>query len=73
MSKEDAAEMEGTVVEAVRGAFRVKLDGPGEHTIQATISGKIRKNHITIVVGDRVRVEVSPYDTSRGRITFRLK
>lgn len=73
MSKEEAAEMEGVVTEAIRGAFRVKLDGPGDHVITATISGKIRKNHITIVPGDRVRVEVSPYDTGKGRITFRLK
>jgi len=72
MSKEDTAEMEGTVTEAVRGGFRVRLDG-SDHTINATISGRIRKNHITIVVGDQVRVEVSPYDLTRGRITFRLK
>jgi translation initiation factor IF-1 len=76
--KEEGIEIEGIVREAVRGMFRVEIPpndpskGPG-HMILATIAGKLRKNFIKIVPGDRVKVEVSPYDVTRGRITFRLK
>jgi translation initiation factor IF-1 len=52
--------------------FRVELDSGG-HDVLATISGKMRKNYIRLLPGDRVRVELSPYDLSRGRITYRLR
>jgi len=65
-------EFEGTVVEALPNAnFKVKL--PNGHIVTATISGKLRMNYIKILVGDMVTVEVSPYDISRGRITWRKK
>lgn len=71
MSK-DVIEIEGTILEAMPNAmFRVKLEN--DHEILAHISGKIRKNFIRILPGDKVRVEMTPYDLSRGRITFRLK
>lgn len=71
MSK-DVIEIEGTIIESMPNAmFRVKLEN--EHEILAHISGKIRKNFIRILPGDKVKVEMTPYDLSRGRITFRLK
>ena len=71
MSK-DVIEIEGTILEAMPNAmFRVKLEN--DHEILAHISGKIRKNFIRILPGDKVKVEMTPYDLSRGRITFRLK
>ena len=71
MSK-DVIELEGVILEAMPNAmFRVKLEN--EHEILAHISGKIRKNFIRILPGDKVRVEMTPYDLTRGRITFRLK
>ena len=71
MSK-DVIEIEGTIIESMPNAmFRVKLENG--HEILAHISGKIRKNFIRILPGDKVRVEMTPYDLSRGRITFRLK
>ena len=70
--KEEKIEAEGEVVEALPSTmFRVELDSG--HQILATISGKMRKNYIRILPGDRVKVELSPYDLTRGRITFRLK
>lgn len=76
MAKEAAIEMEGNVVEALANTqFRVELDPskPGEagHQILAHVAGKMRKHFIRIVPGDRVVVEVSPYDINRGRIIFR--
>ncbi|MDR2006085.1 MAG: translation initiation factor IF-1 [Acidaminococcales bacterium] len=72
MAKQDAIEVEGTVVEALPNAmFQVKL-GNG-HTILAHISGKIRMNFIKILPGDKVTVELTPYDLNRGRITYRFK
>ncbi len=69
MSKEEAIEVEGTVVEALPNAmFRVELDNG--HRILAYISGKMRKYFIKIIPGDKVTVEVSPYDLIRGRITY---
>ena len=63
-------EMEGTVIETVQGAkFVVRLDN--DHEVLANISGKIRKHYIKILPGDRVKVELTPYDLSVGRITFR--
>ncbi|MEI7942537.1 MAG: translation initiation factor IF-1 [Candidatus Riflemargulisbacteria bacterium] len=68
----DVIEVEGVIVEALPNAmFRVKLDTGQE--ILAHVSGKIRKNFIRILLGDRVKVELSPYDLSKGRIAFRLK
>jgi len=72
LSKSDVIEMEGTVVEALPNAmFQVEL--PGGHRIMAHISGKMRMNFIRIYPGDRVTIEMSPYDLSRGRITWRSK
>ncbi len=68
----DVIEIEGTILESMPNAmFRVELENG--HEILAHISGKIRKNFIRILPGDRVKVEMTPYDLSRGRITFRLK
>ncbi len=72
MVKEDLIEVEGVVKEALPNAmFRVELDNG--HKVLAHISGKIRMHFIRILPGDRVKVELSPYDLSRGRITFRCK
>ena len=72
MSKEDVVEMEGVVAEVYPDTrFRVTLTNGIEITAYA--SGKIRKNHIRIIAGDRVTVEMSPYDLSKGRITYRYK
>ena len=72
MSKADMIELEGTVVEALPNAmFKVQIDGG--HVILATISGKLRMNFIRILPGDKVTVEMSPYDLSKGRITWRSK
>ncbi len=72
MSKEDAIQVEGVVVEPLPNAmFRVKLHNG--HEILAHISGKMRMNYIKILPGDKVTVEMSPYDLTRGRITFRVK
>jgi len=71
VAKQDVIELEGTIIEALPNAmFRVELDNG--HVLLAHISGKMRMNYIKIGVGDRVRVEVSPYDLNRGRITYRL-
>ena len=68
----DVIEIEGTILESMPNAmFRVKLEN--DHEILAHISGKIRKNFIRILPGDRVKVEMTPYDLSKGRITCRLK
>ncbi|MDR1493261.1 MAG: translation initiation factor IF-1 [Planctomycetaceae bacterium] len=69
-SKEEAIELSGVVTEEVRGAFRVKLDDLN-HEILCRLAGKMRKFRIRVVPGDRVNVEVSPYDMERGRIIFR--
>ena len=70
MPKEDHIEMEGVVIDSLPNTmFRVKLDN--DHEIIAHISGKMRKNYIRILTGDRVTVELTPYDLSKGRITFR--
>ena len=68
--KEEKIEVEGEVVEALPSTmFRVQLDDA--HSVLATISGKMRKHYIRILPGDKVKVELSPYDLNRGRITFR--
>jgi translation initiation factor IF-1 len=70
--KEDKIEMEGTVIEALPGTqFRVRLDNG--HEVLAYLSGKMRKYYIRILLGDRVRVELSTYDLTRGRIVYRYK
>jgi len=70
--QEEKIEVEGTVVEALPGTmFRVSLEGG--HTVLAYLSGKMRKNYIRILLGDRVKVQLSPYDLSRGRITYRFR
>ncbi len=72
MAKDDAIEVEGTVIEPLPNAmFRVKLENG--HKVLAHISGKMRMNFIRILPGDRVTVELSPYDLTRGRITYRKK
>ena len=72
MAKEEAIEVEGAVIEPLPNAmFRVKLDNG--HIVLAHISGKMRKFYIRILPGDRVTVELSPYDLTRGRITYREK
>lgn len=70
MPKEDAIQMEGTVVETLPNTtFRVELDNG--HVVTAHISGKMRKHYIRILTGDRVKVELTPYDLSKGRIVYR--
>ena len=72
MAKEEALEIDGVVQEALPNAmFRVELENG--HEVLAHISGKMRKFYIRILPGDRVKVELSPYDLTRGRITYRLK
>ena len=72
MPKEDQIEMEGTVVETLPNTmFRVELENG--HTITAHISGRMRKHYIKILTGDKVTVEMTPYDLTKGRITFRGK
>lgn len=72
MAKEDVIEIEGTVAEALPNTnFKVELENG--HQILAHISGKLRMNYIKILPGDKVRVELSPYDLTRGRITWRAK
>jgi translation initiation factor IF-1 len=79
--KEEGLEVEGIVVESLKGKFRIQVvkegeqidpDNPGMEVL-GHLAGKLRKHYIKIVPGDRVKVEVSPYDLTRGRITFRCK
>jgi translation initiation factor IF-1 len=70
MTKEDKISLEGEVMDSLRNAmFRVRLEN--DHEMVAYISGKMRKHYIRILPGDRVTVEISPYDLSKGRITYR--
>ncbi len=72
MAKQEAIEIDGTILEALSNAmFRVKLQN--EHEIIAHISGKMRMHYIRILPGDKVKVEMSPYDLTKGRISFRYK
>jgi translation initiation factor IF-1 len=73
MAKEEGKiTVEGTIIEALPGTqFRVKLDN--DHEVLAYLSGKMRKYYIRILLGDRVRVEITPYDLNRGRIVYRFK
>nr|pir translation initiation factor IF-1 - Lactococcus lactis subsp. lactis [Lactococcus lactis subsp. lactis] len=72
LAKDDVIEVDGKVVDTMPNAmFTVELENG--HQVLATISGKIRKNYIRILPGDKVQVELSPYDLTRGRITYRFK
>ena len=72
MAKEEAIEVEGIITESLPNAmFRVELDNG--HKVLSHVSGKMRMNFIRILPGDRVKLELSPYDLTRGRITFRVK
>ena len=72
MAKEDQIEMEGKVIDTLPNTmFRVELENG--HIVTAHISGRMRKNYIRILTGDKVKVELTPYDLSKGRITFRDK
>ena len=72
MAKEDVLEMEGEVVDTLPNTtFRVRLENG--HIVTAHISGKMRKHYIRILTGDKVKVEKTPYDLSKGRITYRMK
>ena len=72
MAKEDQIEMEGTIVETLPNTmFRVELENG--HIVTAHISGKMRKHYIRILTGDNVKVEMTPYDLTKGRITYRAK
>ena len=72
MAKQDLSKQDGIIEEALSNAmFRVRLEN--DHVLIATISGKMRMNYIRILPGDKVAVEMSPYDLSRGRITYRYK
>ena len=72
MAKEDLIEFSGTVTEVLPNAmFRVKLEN--EHEILAHTSGRMRKNRIRVLAGDKVTVEMTPYDLTKGRITYRMK
>ena len=70
--KEEAIQLNGVVTEEVRGAFRVKLDDM-DHFVLCRLAGKMRRFRIRVVPGDRVAVEISPYDMDRGRIIYREK
>ena len=72
MAKEDSIEMEGTIVDTLPNTmFRVELDNG--HVVMAHISGKMRKHYIRILTGDRVTVQLTPYDLTKGRITYRVR
>lgn len=72
MSKEDSIELDGEVIDTLPNTlFKVKLEN--DHVVIAHISGKMRKNYIRILTGDKVKVEMSPYDLSKGRITYRAR
>ena len=72
MAKDDVIEMEGVVTETLPNTmFRVELENG--HVVTAHISGKMRKNYISILTGDQVKVELTPYDLTKGRITFRVR
>ena len=72
MAKEDLIEMDGEVIETLPNTtFRVKLEN--EHVVTAHISGRMRKHYIRILTGDKVKVELTPYDLTKGRITYRAR
>lgn len=72
MAKEESIEMQGTILETLPNTmFRVQLDNG--HIVMAHVSGKMRKNYIRILTGDKVTVQITPYDLTKGRITFRAR
>lgn len=72
MAKEDIIELEGKVIEALPGSrFKVELDNG--HIVDGVLSGKMRKNNIKVILHDTVKLEMTPYDLTKGRITFRYK
>jgi translation initiation factor IF-1 len=72
MAKEDVIELEGEIIDTLPNTtFKVKLEN--DHVVIAHISGKMRKNYIRILTGDKVKVELTPYDLSKGRITYRAR
>ncbi|HEX7341711.1 MAG TPA: translation initiation factor IF-1 [Rhodanobacteraceae bacterium] len=72
MAKDDVIEMEGTVIETLPNTmFRVELEN--SHVVTAHISGRMRKHYIRILTGDKVRIEMTPYDLTKGRITYRMR
>ena len=74
MSKQQSIIQEGVIVEVLSSSFfNVELDNVSDHKIRCTISGKMRINNIQLTLGDRVKVEMSPYDLNNGRITYRFK
>jgi translation initiation factor IF-1 len=74
MAKEEPLKFEGKVTNILPGdKFEVKLDGNTDHIVRCTLSGKMRKNSIKVILYDKVSVEMTPYDLSMGRITFRHK
>ena len=74
MPKRDVIEVEGTVIESLPNAmFRVELNSQAGHVVLATLAGKIKMNFVRIVPGDNVRLELSPYDLTRGRIVWRVR
>jgi len=72
MAKQEAVKLQGTVLDSLPGAF-FKIELENGHIVTGVISGKIRKNRIRVLPGDKVDVEMSPYDLEKGRITFRYK
>ena len=74
MAKEEPLKFEGKVINILPGdKFEVKLDGNTDHIVRCTLSGKMRKNSIKVILRDKVSIEMSPYDLGKGRITFRHK
>lgn len=71
MANQDSLEFEGEVIDSNKGKFRVKVNE--NYTVLCALSGKIRQNSVKILTGDRVKIEVSVYDTTQGRITYRMK
>jgi translation initiation factor IF-1 len=71
MTNRDRVELEGDVIDSNKGKFKVKVHD--NYTVLCTLSGKIRQNSVKILLGDRVKIEVSEYDTTQGRITYRIR
>jgi len=75
MTERDRIELEGVVVEMSKSVFKVDVakNGQTQNLVTCTLSGKVRTNSVKILIGDKVKIEVSPYDLSKGRIVFRMK
>ena len=72
MAKEEPIKTDGTIVEMVRGAFRVKVDDT-EHVVLCKVAGKLRRHFIKVTLGDKVSIEMSPFDLTKGRIVYRSR